>query len=200
MIADRLRTHPHVVRHTSSAALVLIGAIALSNWVLAPHVSYLHAMQKLGAALDHVAAEKGRLDGVLATKVRQWQSLRREWTEYEEGVFSVDSAQTFLGGLLPLVEETGCTVVLAECAGQGKVSPTADPNMSPVLEVYHPGLVAAGQPDQVAALLQRLQDHRPRVWIDSCRCDFSNGGSGLVECNLVLALYVGQDRRVPGGP
>jgi hypothetical protein len=189
MIADRIRTHPRAVRHASSAALVLLGVVALYNWILAPQVGCLHAMQELGAMMERVAAEKERLDGTLETKVRQWQSLQRERTELEEGVFTTDGARAFLQGLLPLVEEVGCTIVLADLVGDNKTTRIEEPNVPIVVEVSHPSLVVSGQPDQVCALLQRLQENRPRVWIDFCQCDFPEGGTGPAECNLVLALY-----------
>ncbi len=200
MIADHIRMHPQAVRHASSAAVIILGAIALYNWALAPHVGYLQAMQRLEAVVGSVAEEKDRIDGTLEAKVGQWRSLQQELAKLEEGVFPAQEAQTFLQGLLPLVEETGCTVVVADFAGHDKTTPIEEPNVPLVVDMFHPSLVVSGGADQVVALLQRLRDHRPRVWVDSCQCDFSGAGAAQVECSLVLALYAAEDRHKSSGP
>ena len=199
MIADRIRAHPQAVRDVSSVALVIVGVIALYNWVLAPHVGYLRAMQKLGAVVGSVAEEKDRIGETLEAKIGQWRRLQQELAELEEGVFTAQEAKAFVRGLLPLVEETGCTVVVADFAGNDKTMRIEEPNGPLVVEISHPSLVVWGQPDQVLALLQRLRDNRPKVWIDSCQCDFSDRGAGRVECNLVLTLYAAENRHKSGG-
>ena len=57
-MADRIRRYPKATRNASSAALLAIGVLALYNWVLAPHVGYLHAVQRLGPVVDRVTEEK----------------------------------------------------------------------------------------------------------------------------------------------
>ena len=199
MIADRLRTHPQVVRHASSAALVLIGALALYNWVLAPHVGCLQAMQKLETAVGSIAEEKDRIGATLDAKAGQRRSLQQELADLEESVFSAQKAKVFVESLLPAVEGTGCTVIEADFAGKATAVRVEEPN-APVVELLQPSLVVSGQSDQISALLQRFRDHRPRVWIDSCQCDFSDRGAGLVECRLVLALYVVAAQHPSAGP
>ena len=199
MRADRLRKYPKATRKASSAALIVIGVLALYNWMLAPHLGYLHAMQKYEAAVGCVAQEKNRIADTLEVKVRQWRSLQRELAELEEGVFTADQAKTFARSLLPLVEETGCAVVTADFAGAGKTTRVEDPNQTAVIAISHLSLDALGQPEQVSTLLERLRDYRPRISIDSCRVDFPDGGSGPVDCHLAITIYTVGNRRVPGG-
>jgi hypothetical protein len=197
MIADRIRMYPKVTRHGSSAALIIIGALALYNWVLWPHLGYLHAMQKLGAVVDRVAEERDRICSTLDAKVGQWHTLQGELAELDEGVFTAEQAKAFVRGLLPLVEESGCAVVRADFAGDGKTTRIEDPNQTLVIEVSHLNLDALGQPEQISALLQRLRDHRPRIAVDSCQVEFSDRDSGRIECNLVLTLYTAGNRKGP---
>jgi hypothetical protein len=199
MMADRLRKYPKATRNASSAALIVVGVLALYNWVLAPHLGYLHAMQKYGAAVDCVAQEKNRIADTLEAKVRQWHTLQRELAELEDGVFTADQAKTFARSLLPLVEETGCMVLLADFAGAGKTTRVEDPNQTVAIEISHLSLDALGQPEQVSALLARLRDHRPRIAIDSCQFDFPDGGSGPVGCHLAMTIYALGNRSAPGG-
>jgi hypothetical protein len=198
-MADRLRQYPKATRGVSSVALLVIGVLALYNWVLAPHLGYLHAMQKYGAVVDCVTQEKNRIAEALEGKISQWHTLQRELAEMEDGVFTADQAKAFARSLLPLVEETGCAVVTADFAGAGKTTRVEDPNQTVAIEISHLSLDVSGQPEQVSALLERLRDHRPRISIDSCQFDFPDGGSGPVGCHLAMTIYALGNRGAPGG-
>jgi len=193
MRADRLRPYSYAARHAFSAALILIGVLALYRWVLAPHVTYLHAMQRFGSVVDRVAEEHDRISDARAAKLRHWRSLREERARLEEGVFTAVGARAFARGLLPLVEEVGCLVVAADFAGPGRAGRSREADAPAGIEMMHVNLAALGQPDQVSALLQWLGEHRPRVWIDSCRGDVSDGQAGRVACTLTLTLCVRED-------
>ncbi len=197
MIADRIRRHPKAARHASSAALLAVGVLALYNWVLAPHVSYRHAVQRLGPVVGQVTQERERVCRMLDEKVGQWRTLQQDKAELDERVFTGEQARAFVRGLLPVVEETGCTVLRADFNPDAKTQRLDEPNVPVVIDVSRVNLDVLGQPDQVSVLLQQLRDSRPRAWIDSCQCDFSGGETGQVECNLVLALYVLADAREP---
>ncbi|MCU0914554.1 MAG: hypothetical protein MUC88_08335 [Planctomycetes bacterium] len=207
MIADRLRRCPRVARDTSSVALLLIGLLALCNWVLVPHVGYLRALQRLESAVARGSEERDRIGGSLEDQVAQWRSLQRETAGLAERLFQAREAQTFVRDLLPFVEETGCVVVLADYAGGGPAEPVPEgfpdavscvggpePNAPVALVVSHLDLTAAGTLDQITALLERIENHHPRVWVDACRFDFPHGYSGRMECHLVLTMYVAQQR------
>lgn len=200
MRTDHMRTYPKMTRTASSAALVLIGVLALYNWVLGPHVRYLRAIQRLETAVASVAEEKDRICEMLEAKRRDRRGLEQELAELEAGVFTVGGARTWLRSLLPAVEETGCAVLLADFAGDAKKRRIEDPNAPLAVEVSHLSLMVSGEPDQVMALLQRLEDQRPRAWIDCCQCDFPPGGAGPVECSLALTLYTACPRKELTGP
>jgi hypothetical protein len=193
----RLQVSANTVRNGSSGALILIGVLTLYNWVLAPHLGCLHAKQRLGAVVGQVAQEKDRICSTLDEKVSQWHTLQREATERDEGVLTADQAKTFGRGLPRLVEEAGCTVLLADFAPKGKAERTEDPNGPVVIAASHLNLSVAGQPEQISLLLRRLGDHRPRIWVDSCQLDDADGKAGRMECSLTLTLYTVEDRKEP---
>ncbi len=208
MIADHIRRYPKAARNASSAALLIVGVVALYNWVLAPHVGYLRAVQRLEPVVGRVTYERERICSTLDRKVSQWRNLQQAKAELDEGVFTVEQAKAFSRGLLPLVEETGCAVLRADFKPDPRTGPPNaefrigdptqrldEPNLPVVIEVSRMSLDVLGQRDQVSALLQQLRDRRPRAWIDSCQCDFSGGDASPVECNLTFALYVIIDRQ-----
>ena len=195
MRVDPIRRYPKAARNASSAALLAIGVLALYHWVLAPHVGYLYAVQRLGPVVGRVTQERERICNTLDAKVGRWRTLQQNKAELDEGVFTVEQARAFARGLLPLVEETGCTVLRADFNPDGKTQRLDEPNLPAVIEISRMNLDVLGQLDQVSVLLQQLRDRRPRAWIDSCQCDFSGPDAGQVECNLALALYIVEKRR-----
>ncbi len=197
MIAAHIRRHPKAARNASSAALLAIGVLALYNWVLAPHVGYLRAVQRLGPVVGRVTHERERICSTLDGKVRQWQNLQQAKAELDEGVFTVEQAKAFGRGLLPLVEEMGCTVLRADFYPDARTQRLDEPNLPVVIEVSRMNLDVLGHLDQVSALLQQLRDSRPRAWIDSCQCDFGGPDAGQVACNLAFTLYIILDRQEP---
>ncbi len=197
MMTERIRRYPRAARHASSAAVLAIGVLALYNWVLAPHVGYLHAVQRLGPVVGRITQERERICSTLDGKVGQWRTLQRDKAELDEGVFTAEQAKAFVRGLLPLVEETGCAVIRADFNPDTRTQRLDEPNLPVVIEISRMNLDVLGQLDQVSALLQRLRDSRPRAWIDSCQCDFPGGEAGQVECNLALALYLIVERQEP---
>jgi hypothetical protein len=190
MIVARIRMHPKMARNSFSAALILIGVLALYNWVLAPHLGYLHAMQQYSSVVNRVVEEKNRISDTLDTKVQQWHLLQAEMTELDEGLFPAEEARTLIRNLLPLAEETGCTVVMADFADKSKPGPAPEPNRPATVAASRVTLDVAGPFDRVSALLQRFRDHRPRIWVNSCQLDFSGGASEALACHLTLTLYV----------
>jgi len=198
VITARLRQYPKAARNASSAALLAIGLLALYHGVLAPHLGYLHAVQRLRPVVDQMTEERERICRTLEGKIGQWRTLQRDTAELEQGVFTREGARTFVRSLLPLVEETGCVVVRADFGSDRKPERFGEPNLPAVIEVSHLNLDTLGQQEQVLALLQRLRDSRPRAWIDSCECDFSGPEAGPMECNLVLTLYTVVERGDPG--
>ena len=194
-MADRIRQYPKAARNALSGALLALGVLALGNWVLWPHLGYLHAVQRLRPVVDRMTEERERICATLDAKVGEWRTLQRDRAALDEGVFTADRAKAFVRGLLPLVEETGCVVVRADFSPEAKVERLGEPNQPVVMQVSQMNLDVLGQSDQVSVLLRRLGDNRPRAWIDSCQCDFSGGDSGPIGCSLVLTLYTVVDRK-----
>jgi hypothetical protein len=198
MMTERLRRHATAVRNGSSAALILVGLLALYNWVLAPHLGCLQAMQKLDSVVGRVAEEKDRICGTLEEKSKRWHTLQQELAQCEQGVCPAEQVRAMLRGLLPLVEETGGTIVAADFTAKGKPEQTEDPNGPVVIEAAHLALDVVGQPEHISTLLQQLGDHRPRIWVDSCQLEFAEGNAGPIECSLALTVYAVGDRKEPG--
>ncbi len=158
-------------RNAWSGALLIIGVIAMYRWVVSPHVAYLQAVQRLAPAVDRMAAEDDRIRRSLGPDLRDLQSVRRERADAQEGLFTDAEFTVLIRNLPAVVEQTGCTVVVADFTEGSDLGPGHGADPDPALRIRHAGLTVRGTLDQIAALLDQLQKNRPRVWVDALRME-----------------------------
>lgn len=190
MSADRDNTVARPIRSVWPAALLVIGAIAVCNWVAWPYVGYLRAVQHLEPVVDQMAEEKDRIHGNLGPKLRQMRTMQQELADIRAGLFRGGEAGEFLRSLPALVEQTGCVIALADFIdGDGDAGPSHPGDEADVLEASRASLTVLGQYEQFITLLERLQSNRGKVWVDSCRVERFDAGSGLCRCQLAVTIY-----------
>jgi hypothetical protein len=171
------------------AAPFVIGTVALCNWVIAPHVGYLHAMQRLEPVMGKMAEELDAVAGSLEEKLPTMRTLKSELAKVQEGLFSPEESKAFLRDLQTLVETTGCVMTKADFTWEEGEDKTEDPNAPAVIKASHADLTAAGSYEEVISLLRMLQQQPQRVWVDSCRLELVDPRKGRLECQLGLTIY-----------
>jgi hypothetical protein len=171
-----------------SAALIIIAAIAMCNWVVWPYVGYLRAVQQLEPVVDQMTQEKDRIRGILAPKLRRVRMMQQELAEIRAGLAGSGEAREFLRNLPALVEETGCTIVLADFAG-GDAKSASEADQPQAVRACHASLTVLGRYDQFIALLERLQSNRHKVWVDACGAERLDARSEHFRCRLAVTVY-----------
>lgn len=171
-----------------TAALFLIGAAAAYNWVISPHVGYLHAVQRLEPVMDRMAQERDAIGGTRDEKLSKLGTLEGEMAAVREEFFTREGAKTFIHDLQALVENAGCTMVTADFTRQKKTDTAADPNLPFLFASSHADLKVVGDYGQIIGLFQSLREQRQKIQIDFCRMDLLDPRSGRLECRLGLTI------------
>jgi hypothetical protein len=171
------------------AAPFVIAVAALYNWVISPHVGYLHAMQRLEPVMGRMAEEVDTVCGSLEEKLSTMRTLRGELAHLDGGLFTPEEAKAFLHDLQALVEKTGCVMTAADFARDKDARTAEDPNAPVAVETSHADLTVAGHYEQIVSLLRTLRDRRQKVWVDSCRLDLVDPRTGRLECQFGLTIY-----------
>lgn len=197
MHAARANTCGGSTRKLLSAALIVIGAVAMYGWTVAPHVGYLRAVQRLKPAVAEMAAEKHRICGTLDAKRLKLRTVQQELARVREQVFTREQARVFLRDLQPLVEQTGCGLVVADFTGGDDAGQAREPRKPAAARASHVSLTVQGQYDQLVALVERLRSNRQKVWVDSCHIERFPARPGQLRCRLALTMYTLLD---PGEP
>ncbi len=177
-------------RSALTAAPFVIGAVALYNWVISPHVGYLHAMQRLEPVMEKMAGELDALSEGLGEKLGTLRTLQTELAKTREGLFTPDESRQFRRDLQALVETTGCMMLAADFTQNEEEDPALeDPNTPVLVEASHADLTVAGSYEQIVSLLQTLREQRQKIWVDSCDLDLVDPRNGRLECRFGLTIY-----------
>lgn len=173
-----------------TAAPFVIGAVALYNWVISPHIGYLHAMQRLQPVMGQMAEQLDEISAGLDEKREKLRTLQTGMVEIRDGLFTPDEAKQYCRDLQALVEATGCTMISADFTRDGTEEPPGeDPNVPLIVETSHADLAVAGSYDQIVRLLQTFRERRQKVWLDSCDLNLVDPRHGRLECQFGLTLY-----------
>jgi len=170
------------------AAPFLIGVVAFYNWVLSPHLGYLHAMQRLEPVMTRMAEELDAADGTRDEKLATMRGLRTELARVREGLFTPQESKAFMQDLPMLVGKTGCTMGTVDFTRDAPE--TDDPNVPVTIETLHADCTLLGQYEQIVVLLRSLREGRQKVWVDSCQIDLLDPRSGRLECRLRLTIHI----------
>lgn len=184
-----------------SIALIMIVAAALYNWILSPHVGYLHAVQRYEPVVDEMARETGLLHKTLDKKRRRLRAQQQELARVYATLFPAADAKAFLGSLEPFVGQAGCKVVAVDFTSptesENRGKPPRESKDSAPATASHVNLTITGSYDQILMLLDRLQTHSRKIWVDTCSLKLSDLRSGRLECRLSLTLYALSEKEGP---
>lgn len=194
MLIDDLAKLNRSRRSAVSAALLIIAAIAMYNWTVAPHTTYLLAAQRYESAIDNIAKESKVISNKVKIKKKKLQQLREQFTELQSILFTSGKATEFFSDLQPISEQTGCIVhslnfVTGEPVLRGEESENALGIVanSAVLSVV-------GVYGNIIKLVERLQARTEKVWIDSVRMEVLGDNADPLKCDMTITIYTIKDK------
>ena len=193
MPVPQINSFSFSARRATSAALLLVGLIAMLRWMVWPHVGYLQAVQRLEPVVEEMAGANDRIRRMLGPRLRERRALQRELDGIRAGLFTPAGGPAFLHDLPSWVERAGCTLLAAHFTTEGGAARDGAPDPPDALTACRANVTVAGRHEQIIALLAGLQNHRPRVWVDACRLEASPPRSERLKCELAMTIYVGTE-------
>jgi Tfp pilus assembly protein PilO len=203
MLLDNLAKLNRPSRNALSAALVIIAAIAVYNWMVAPHTNYLFAAQQYESVIGNVAKKNKILSNTVKVKEKKLEDLREQFAQLRHTLFTLDETKELFGDLRVICEEVGCTVnsldfvtnesgsrrrpvPLRAVAGQieGDSYIAANNVMLSVIGVY----------GDIIELMEIMQKRTQGVWIDSIEMTALDGDSAKLNCDIAITIYTIQDK------
>lgn len=194
MLINKVAKMSRSSRNTMSASLVVVAAIAMYNWIVAPHTSYLLAAQRHGEVISEIAERNEAVRAALELKRGELRALQDKSELLASMLFTKDKARQFFSDLQVISEQSGCSVDSVNfIKGQrGDKSErlediTGAAATSAVLSVV-------GAYGDVVKLLERLVARTEKVWIDSVKMQVLDYRSVVPQCDITITIYTIQDK------
>jgi len=182
------------VQNSVFAALIIITATAIYSWLVTPHVKDVSAAQNYDSALDMVVEKNTFLTHQVQLKTKKLQQLSDQYTQSRSNLFTPAQAKEFFGDLQIMLEETDCTVHSLNLAVNKSGNKDNQTKSSSGIDTNSAVLSVSGQYNSITRLVEGLQNHSPKVWLDSFVIELVDYTSGLLKCNMTMTIYTIEEK------
>lgn len=195
MLVDKLAKLNRSTRHTVSVSLIVIAALAMYNWLVTPHADYLSAAQGYESVMDNVVEKNKTISNIVNIKRKKLQELSEKSAQLQSILFTPDQAREFFSDLQAVSEETGCVVYSLNLM-TNKPSPKDRDYSEDTSGIVTKSAVlgVVGVYRNIAKLMERLQAHTQKVWIDSVQVRTFDYSSDQPRCNITITICALTDK------
>ncbi len=191
MLIDNLANLNRSTRNTIFTALIIIATIAMYNWIVAPHITCLFAAQQYESIISKAVEKNKATAHEVKAKTKKLEELYEQLTSSRSALFTPDEAKEFLSNLQAVSEEAGCTVnslnlVMGKPSFENKQKRPED-TLSIVADSAK--LTVSGQYNSIIRLVEKLQNHTKRIWMDSFKIETINSDSDQLKCDMTIIVY-----------
>lgn len=195
MLADNLAKLSRSSRNAVSASLILIAALAMYNWIVAPRTKYLLAARQYEYAMDNVVKKNKTIENKVQVKKKKLQELREQSAQLQRTLFTSDQAREFFSDLQAISEETGCIVYSVNLITNNP-KPFQDRQLQDTAGIVTKSAVLSvvGVYKNITKLVKRLQSRTQKVWIDSVKIRALDNSSDLPRCDITITICALTDK------
>jgi len=179
------------------AALVIIGAITLYNWIVTPHVNHLRAAQKYASVADKLAKKNQIIYNNVAIKKKELEELQEKFKHIHIKLFEPVKAKEFFSDIQAMAEETNCVIYSLNFSPTDPALDAGKLEISSHITANRATLSAVGNYKDIVALINKLQGRPKQVWIDSISIEPISSNSEQLKCDITVTIYVIQGERLP---
>jgi Tfp pilus assembly protein PilO len=197
MLIDNFVNLSRSTRTIVYAALIIIAAIAMYDRIVAPHVTCLSASQQYESVVNKAVEKNKAVAREVEDKTRKLEELYQQLAVSKSTLFAPDRAKALFSDLQSIAEGAGCTVSELNLIGNKPSSrdkrKTEDTSG---IAANSAALTVSGQYNNILALVEELQNHPKKVWLDSFEMKIVDLSSGRLECKMTITVYTIQDKGV----
>lgn len=172
------------------AALVVIEAITLYNWIITPHVNYLRAAQRYESVIDELAKRNQIINNNVTVKKKDLEELQEKFRHISIKLFDPVKAKEFFSDMQAMAEETNCVIYSLNFSPTDSALDTGQLEVSSHITANHATLSVVGGYRDLVALTNKLQGRSRQVWIDSINIEPVGRNTNQLRCDIVVTIYV----------
>jgi hypothetical protein len=194
MFLDKLKENQAISGRTMIAVLLFIAIIAAYSWIIEPYSIYLSAAENFYSSTDDFVQKEKMLVKTVQVKEKELEELESELEERNKKFFTKKEAKEFFTTVQAASEKAGCSVQLTSFSplNQPKGKTKKLERQDYILPA-HTTLLIKGDFRSIVALTEELQNNKKEVWINFINIDSAKEKSSLLECDMVIAIYVLED-------
>ena len=179
------------------AALFLIGAIAIYGWFVVPHQNYLKAAQDYGSAIDTLSKKKQVISNNLKTKRIEYDKLHENLSFTREKLFDLPGEREFFSNIENLCKKTGCKMLSLTFSQSAMTDSKTGKELTEnkLVASSSANLAFAGRYGSIVAMMNKLQDSSKLVRLSSININMDSEKPGYLNCELIITIYVINEKR-----
>ncbi|MHC4617324.1 MAG: hypothetical protein ACYTEQ_06180 [Planctomycetota bacterium] len=181
-------------RNAASLALMLIAALAMYNWMVAPYAAYLLAARRYESVVNQAIQKKEAVSKTVETKRKKLEQLYEQSSLLQSIFFTDDKSREFFSDLQVISEQSGLVVNAVNLIQRPLDHKSGHPQKVPGAAAKSAVLSVVGGYDNVIRLLQRLQARTEKVWIDSVKMQTLDYRSAFPRCDITITIYTIQNK------
>lgn len=190
MLPEHLTKSTRPARTALLAAIVLIGAVAGYNWIVAPHRNYLIAAQRYESAVGRLERKNQTIRHDLTVKGKKLEELQEKFRQTHLELFDPVEAGRFFTNIQTKSEEAGCIVSLLTFSTGSPASEEKRSKSNHYITKQQAKLSVLGDYANIVALMDKLQDSPKKVCIESVGINADDDGTVHLECKMTVTIYV----------
>jgi len=175
-------------------ALIVIAIVAMYKWIVTPHISCLFAAQQYGSAIDAVVQKNEDIVREIKVETRKLEKLSQQFVQSGDKLFTPEEAKEFFGDLQAILEDAGCTVHSLNLVASKSRDKNKQPDDASGIAANSTMLSVSGGYNGIIRLVEGLQNHTPKVWVDSFEMEIVDFGSGRLKCDMTITIYTIQNK------
>lgn len=192
MLIDAFAKSSRTSRIGFSAAIIGIMAIAVYNWMVSPYIQCLHASQQL----ETVIGDKTRKNKILKAngqvRKKEVEKLRAELAGTRAGLFTPVEVNRFFSDIEIICYEANCIARSMTFLGNvDKLSVSIGDNK--VVVANSAAVSFAGRYGDIINFLAKLTNRTQKVLVRSLKIFSSDSEPNLLECELMITVYIVHD-------
>lgn len=183
-------------RNVMLAALVLIGAITVYNWIVAPHANYLLAAQRHASVIGELAKKNRIINNNVAIKNKKLKELQEKFSQVHTALFDPIEAKEFFSDIQAVSEEANCVIQSLNFLQTDSALKAKRSKAGSYITVNRATLSVVGSYKNIIALMNKLQDRLRQVWIDSISIKSIRNNPDQLECDVIITVYAIQNEEM----
>lgn len=168
------------------AAILIIAAVVVYKWTIAPHTNYLSAAQRYDMTLDGIARKNKLIETNIRVQQKKLEKLQKKFEQLNSRLFTPTKATEFFSDIQSVAEEAGCQISSVNFS-------SANPgNRAKTTNVYtkRARLDIIGSYENITKLISRLQNRPERVKVDRISIKPIRGIGGKLKCDATIVIYI----------